>query len=1302
MFCPPPVRQKYLKKYGKKRVEEYERHVLLRQQRKNTSKHNNNELLVHDADVTTGSTTTSPEREHEYMSSKKLKRLLHKRNTTRKDGSNNKGDNDTSAPVNGFKNGSRRWTEEDSQALLELGENGKSFILHDNDNDDDSRLDDEFHAYSSGSSCYSGSSDDNDVNDAAATDQNKTLEDMYRDSDGSNSDDGNNNDNVKDDDRKHGTSNNHYNTKNLWSLPDNDDTKDNAATTKNSINSLDLMNGLGQQDANKTITIGTNRTLQHEHDTNSSNHGNVFGVFVTAIQGMGGFFKNNNNNNRSNHSTSHRHHNASLASGAAVNENNNIASVSKEEQQKRADELLSALGVFGVASFHDDDHRRRQEEEHKQKQQQQLPNIQLPSTPEKPEQLTVQILDIEPTELLTSDHHFDNTKPTTTTKVTREKSFEDDVDDDDDDDDDIEEGKKEHITAVPYFGGTYEEYDDEVVKVDIQSNNNNDENIPSTVVKEDVDKFDDIPSVELSSTHSSSNRRRISRTKRTINVDIINTSSESVHSTLSNATEKEQLLNMDISILAHSFAVSRNILDEDCKPSPKQKRMLISHFAQLQRKKTTKHKQQMQKKLSKDNADDENEQDEIVDIDEDEKGEENSSDDDEENVDNDNSSNKHGMEVVVTKESKKKNMKSGLNHVGSDVFLATQRRSRYYGSSSSNGSIISYGSGRSTYSRRGCRSVTSLSNIDEDSVVEITDDNTNIGLPMVNRLILTPSSPGTVWEDHRGNVVMNRTYNNIIPDFKPRLEEDDMDDASEAKSTDSDDNNTMMNRSHHSESRNNNNNNDDDSRTAVSSSSSSRISTPKKLTSPGSSNMLGIESPFCFGGILLATSSHFDDTAIDEKNINDSTYSNSNVETYNNYDDSISVTTEASRKSTSSSVSKLSTMSRGSKSMRNIPSPLAALIHPMNRELFNNDDTRKTETTTTKIANSPKLLTPSPRKIPRTRNDDYGCDELESPRGPRTPPIVSYTPKKQNNDEIPLYNTEQYQIVGHSESNNENKSRLSSSFRSSSGTNDNRVVYNLSGGKKSMTKDERIKVQTMLPKRPIFSSEDLGLVSPATSDTNEIQSVIDSKASSKDEAVFTLGESKRRLSLSGQLKLSQLSVDDETSLALARMGIRNRNRTIGVLLIEPTMKIFEVVFLEDLNVQETTVGEVLAKVRANAVDPTLSEQKYNSLCNEDQELAAPMLPVDYLLSNTVSVDSSQNTNETPLLVAVPIGCTACEMQAIKKILWSNPKTARWWDQKDPTRPLLRSKSRSESSLIINDENSENESTNKISAPPVAA
>jgi hypothetical protein len=141
------------------------------------------------------------------------------------------------------------------------------------------------------------------------------------------------------------------------------------------------------------------------------------------------------------------------------------------------------------------------------------------------------------------------------------------------------------------------------------------------------------------------------------------------------------------------------------------------------------------------------------------------------------------------------------------------------------------------------------------------------------------------------------------------------------------------------------------------------------------------------------------------------------------------------------------------------------------------------------------------------------------------------------------------------------------------------------------------------------------------------------------------------------------------------------SRALSVLLVNSVLKIFEIVLVDILN--DTTVGDVLSKARAYATDHVLGGQKYMSLCNLRQEIAAPMLPVSLLVASWKMAgrhakladqdearrvdEDNRREMEARLLVAVPEGSTATECQMIRRMLWQNPKVQRWWRQSDPFR-----------------------------------
>jgi hypothetical protein len=143
---------------------------------------------------------------------------------------------------------------------------------------------------------------------------------------------------------------------------------------------------------------------------------------------------------------------------------------------------------------------------------------------------------------------------------------------------------------------------------------------------------------------------------------------------------------------------------------------------------------------------------------------------------------------------------------------------------------------------------------------------------------------------------------------------------------------------------------------------------------------------------------------------------------------------------------------------------------------------------------------------------------------------------------------------------------------------------------------------------------------------------------------------------------------------------------IYVLLVEPEQKVFEVVKIDPFTANEEevsrtrrptvavninnnnnndarlTIGDVLAQARTGAIDPALAAQKYVSLCNGQQELAAPMLPVDLLLW----LPGSERKETSPeMLLAVPEGSNAAAVRQIHHRLMQNPRMQRWWRQQDP-------------------------------------
>jgi hypothetical protein len=148
---------------------------------------------------------------------------------------------------------------------------------------------------------------------------------------------------------------------------------------------------------------------------------------------------------------------------------------------------------------------------------------------------------------------------------------------------------------------------------------------------------------------------------------------------------------------------------------------------------------------------------------------------------------------------------------------------------------------------------------------------------------------------------------------------------------------------------------------------------------------------------------------------------------------------------------------------------------------------------------------------------------------------------------------------------------------------------------------------------------------------------------------------------------------------------------IYVLPVEPAQKIFEVVKIDPAAAETIgapigststrnfseglTVGDILAQARTGATDPALATQRYVSLCNDTQALAAPMLPVDLLSRQSPSSsdkkkgffsDKKKKKKQIPeMLMAVPEGSTADVVRQIHSRLMQNPRMQRWWKQQDP-------------------------------------
>jgi hypothetical protein len=287
---------------------------------------------------------------------------------------------------------------------------------------------------------------------------------------------------------------------------------------------------------------------------------------------------------------------------------------------------------------------------------------------------------------------------------------------------------------------------------------------------------------------------------------------------------------------------------------------------------------------------------------------------------------------------------------------------------------------------------------------------------------------------------------------------------------------------------------------------------------------------------------------------------------------------------------------------------LADMIHPMNLDLF-----PKTNESLVKSSFSGNV------------NDHLGVNSR-----PSSPPSSGGTNRHTNTSNAsprtdflsrPLVKTDTREVSPMETI----RKNLASSFRSKISGTMARLKYSLSKGKKGMTDDERIQAKDLLPKK---------LFIPELKPT-------------------------RKVSPPSKNTLSPLPRNNDLA-----------SGPLSILLLHPTAQVFEIVQVDYIP-DSTTVGDILSKARSNATDCSLSEQKYVSLCNKEQELAAQMLSVSLLVARNDGVscgsidrNAQLKNREVHLLVAVPEGYTASWCQAVRRALWSHPKMQRWWNQTD--------------------------------------
>jgi hypothetical protein len=121
-------------------------------------------------------------------------------------------------------------------------------------------------------------------------------------------------------------------------------------------------------------------------------------------------------------------------------------------------------------------------------------------------------------------------------------------------------------------------------------------------------------------------------------------------------------------------------------------------------------------------------------------------------------------------------------------------------------------------------------------------------------------------------------------------------------------------------------------------------------------------------------------------------------------------------------------------------------------------------------------------------------------------------------------------------------------------------------------------------------------------------------------------------------------------------------RKISILMLEPVLKIFEIVSV--ICSSKTTLQETIEKAKAAAVDEKLSKQTYIGLCNDVKVMSNPNALVLRLaakielrgsLTAAMADREMKNLMEKHLLVAIPSKSTSHDCQKIRRMLWKNPK-----------------------------------------------
>jgi hypothetical protein len=125
---------------------------------------------------------------------------------------------------------------------------------------------------------------------------------------------------------------------------------------------------------------------------------------------------------------------------------------------------------------------------------------------------------------------------------------------------------------------------------------------------------------------------------------------------------------------------------------------------------------------------------------------------------------------------------------------------------------------------------------------------------------------------------------------------------------------------------------------------------------------------------------------------------------------------------------------------------------------------------------------------------------------------------------------------------------------------------------------------------------------------------------------------------------------------------------IFLLLLQPESKIFELIQLIYLP-NDTTVGNIISMIPANATEQALGIQEYIGLCRPKTQ--EEIVDKELLASETSYGVESAKITLGEILVAIPKGHTGPDVAALSKQILSNPKIVKLLKRADPLAPKKR-------------------------------